>query len=158
MNQKHTPVAGEIYRHFKGNLYRIIGVAKHTETEEEMVIYQALSGGQEWYTRPLTMFLSPVDKEKYPDAGQECRFKMSEEKDEEETVRKEILRFLDAEGPTEKLRVLQELRMDLDESLLTTIELSLDIISDGKESFDRRYDLVERTLEQTIRFEGSRLR
>lgn len=158
MNQKKTPVAGEIYRHFKGNLYQIIGIAKHSETEEDMVVYQATYGDKAWYVRPLDMFLSQVDKEQYPAAEQEYRFEKAEETESDETVRKEILRFLDAEGATEKLKVLQELRMDLDESLLTTIELSLDIISDGKESLDRRYDFVERTLEQRIRFEGSRLR
>ena len=158
MNQIKTPVAGDVYRHFKGNLYQIIGIAKHSETEENMVVYQALHGEKTWYVRPLDMFLSQVDKEQYPAAEQEYRFEKTEEPESKETVRKEILRFLDAEGATEKLKVLQELRLDLDESLLTTIELSLDIISDGKESLDRRYDFVERTLEQRIRFEGSRLR
>jgi len=158
MNQIKTPVAGDVYRHFKGNLYQIIGIAKHSETEENMVVYQALHGEKTWYVRPLDMFLSQVDKEQYPSAEQEYRFEKTEETGSEETVRKEILRFLDAEGASEKLKVLQELRLDLDESLLTTIELSLDIVSDGKESMERRYDFVERTLEQRIRFEGSRLR
>ena len=82
----------------------------------------------------------------------------SEEDTEEEKVRPEILRFLDAEGAEAKLEVLRELRMDLDESLLTTIELSLDMLPDDKESLERRFDFVERTLEQRIRFEGGRLR
>ena len=52
----------------------------------------------------------------------------------------------------------QLLHMDLDESLLTTIELSLDLLPDDRESLERRYEFVERTLEQRIRFEGGRLR
>jgi hypothetical protein len=82
----------------------------------------------------------------------------AEENGDEEYVRPEILRFLDAEDAGAKLKVLRELRMDLDESLMTTIELSLDLLPDDKESMERRYDFVERTLEQRIRFEGSRLR
>lgn len=198
MEKRNIPVAGEFYRHFKGNLYQIIGVAKHSETMEQMVVYQALYGDYCLYTRTLEMFLSPVDKVKYPEVVQEYRFEKcipsdacekvqpvvkavesvqsvketpsvaeakqlemsgeAEESNGEETVRPEILRFLDAEDATAKLKVLRELRMDLDESLMTTIELSLDLLPDDKDSMERRYDFVERTLEQRIRFEGSRLR
>ncbi len=174
MERTNIPAAGEFYRHFKGNLYQIIGVAKHSETLEVQVVYQALYGDYGMYVRPLEMFMGRVDKEKYPEVKQEYRFEKvqpapdAEEKqpvpevektaENEENVREEILRFLDAEGAEEKLKVLRALRMDLDESLLTTIELSLDILSDDKETMERRYDFVERTLEQRIRFEGGRLR
>ena len=62
-----------IYRHFKGGLYLTIDVAKHSETKEDMVIYRNLHDMSLW-VRPLDMFLSEVDKEKYPDAIQENRF------------------------------------------------------------------------------------
>ncbi len=181
MNKRKYPAAGEFYRHFKGNLYQIIGIAKDSETLEQVVVYQALYGDFGMYTRPLAMFLSPVDKEKYPEAAQEYRFEqvqpektstvggaekaeasivktVVEENSAEETVREEILRFLDAEGAKEKLEVLRQLRRNMDESLLTTIELSMDLLPDERESMERRYELVERTLEQKIRFEGGRLR
>lgn len=203
MERKNIPVAGEFYRHFKGNLYQIIGVAKHSETGEKMVVYQALYGDYSLYTRPLDLFLSPVDKEKYPQSVQAYRFekvqpengeiscrepefvvgrnaivtetnkptkdvrqvkvqkevrKVQEEEEEEKTVREEILRFLDAEGAEAKLEVLRQLRKNLDEHLITTIELSMDLLPDERESLERRYELVERTLEQRIRFEGGRLR
>ncbi len=202
MSQRKNPAAGEFYRHFKGNLYQIIGIAKDSETLEQVVVYQALYGDFGLYTRPLAMFLSPVDKEKYPEAGKEYRFEQVQpekistvseagkaedsvvktvaaakdtgtsvglqnkvvfteaavEDAPEETVREEILRFLDAEGAIEKLEVLRQLRNNMDENLLTTIELSMDLLPDEREGLERRYELVERTLEQKIRFEGGRLR
>lgn len=54
-----------IYRHFKGNLYRLIGTAKHSETLEPMVIYQALYGEGGLWVRPAHMWTEQVDREDY---------------------------------------------------------------------------------------------
>lgn len=68
-------VIGEVYRHFKGNYYVVLAVATHTETQEELVIYKNRSNGKV-YARPYNMFISPVDKTKYPNCTQECRFQL----------------------------------------------------------------------------------
>ena len=68
---------GQVYRHFKGDLMKIIEVAKHTETDELFVVYE--HNGTIW-ARPYEMFVSKVDKNKYPDVEQEYRFQLVDSK------------------------------------------------------------------------------
>lgn len=69
---------GKKFRHFKGGIYYVLDVAVHSETSELMVIYQSSDTPYIW-CRPLDMFLSDVDHEKYPDVTQEKRFELMED-------------------------------------------------------------------------------
>ena len=55
----NKPNPGEIYRHYKGNVYQVLGVGLHTETLEELVVYKAVEGNQIW-VRPLSMWQESV--------------------------------------------------------------------------------------------------
>ena len=71
--------AGEKYSHFKGGVYRIICIARDTESENDLVIYQNEREKDKIWARPLDMFCSLVDREKYPQIKQKYRFEKIEE-------------------------------------------------------------------------------
>ena len=81
---------GGVYRHFKGFRAMVITLATHTETCEQLVIYECTGKGNGGnhkdgiYARPLEMFLSEVDREKYPDAKQKYRFELIKEREDNE--------------------------------------------------------------------------
>lgn len=74
-------VVGGIYKHFKGKLYKVINIGYDSETNNDqfpkkLVIYEALYDDHKIWVRPYDMFISKVDKDKYPDVLQEYRFEL----------------------------------------------------------------------------------
>ena len=79
MLEREIKVKG-VYQHFKGNYYLVEDIAIGSEDDTEYVVYRALYGDNKLYIRPLDMFLSKVDKEKYPTCNQEYRFELVSDK------------------------------------------------------------------------------
>jgi len=75
---KREVVIGGLYKHFKGMYYYVKDVALHSENMEKFVVYQQLYGDLKTYIRPYDMFLSEVDREKYPEVEQRYRFELIE--------------------------------------------------------------------------------
>lgn len=184
---------GQFYRHFKDRLYQIIAVATHSETGEQMVVYQALYGDYKVYVRPYEMFLSEVDHEKYPEVQQKYRFELVEfsgqevpkeeeiqkcveeagkadvetgseqkavdaadtETGEYEGVNPILLEFLDAETMDEKMHIMSCRQKQMDEALLTSIAISLDLVVE-KKSIQEKYMEIMNCLSMKKHFERTR--
>ena len=172
------PATGEIYRHFKGKLYQIVAIATHSETREELVIYQALYGAYKVYARPLAMFVSEVDHEKYPAAEQKYRFekvKLQEEALEQQKTEAAVteaapdaveseaqanpflLRFLDADTYEEKYKILNEMENDITDRLINDFSVVLDVVIPEGDLTDR-YIQLKQCVATMCRYETTRLR
>ncbi len=156
------PKPHEIYKHFKGNLYQIVAIAEHTETGESMVVYQAMYGDFKIYTRPLAMFVSPVDKEKYPEVTQELRFELQGAKGERTTEEEPILdplvlEFLDADSYEERLNILAALSHRITDEMITTMAIACDVeVEEG--DTQKRYESLKSCLLTLEKYECNRLR
>ena len=175
----NIPTPGQLYRHFKGNLYRIVTLAKDSETGENMVVYQALYGSFACYVKPLALFMDKMEHVEYPDAGQGYRFGQdpldmrmqsgsagrAEDKavcvrcDENSELQADpaLLRFLDADTLEEKLQILKSLEHSITDRLIDDFAAALDlVIPDG--SLTNRYTQLLSSVRTMQRFENSRFR
>ncbi len=182
---RENPKPQEIYKHFKGNLYQIMSLAKDSETGEALVVYQALYGDYSWYVRPLKMFMSEVDTDKYPDAGQKYRFEKVANKSKEpenavtsvenkpleeemeivplgQGTREEgteldplVLEFLDAESYEQKLNILTALHHRITDQMITTMAIASDL-EIGKGDVEQRFMELKQCLMTKDRFEIKR--
>lgn len=167
------PRPGEIYRHFKGKLYQIITVAEHTETGEQLVIYQALYGTFRTYARPLAMFTGEADREKYPEAAGKYRFEKVEQgisgcfKETEKTEQPEeqpqstlsplLLPFVEAEDFDVKLEILSAMDNKISQEELDILHEALDLPK-GAGSPQEQLRSLKQYLEMQKKYDGARLR
>lgn len=152
------PKPHEIYKHFKGNLYQILAVAEHSETGEQLVIYQALYGERKVYARPLDNFLEKVDREKYPEAEQLLRFELQDgEKTEELHIDPMVLQFLEADTYEERLNILVGLKHRITDDMITTMAIASDVeVPEG--NLEERFQSLKNCLSTLEKYECNRLR
>ena len=173
---RKRPEPDQIYKHFKGKYYQIITLAKHTETEEEMVVYRALYGTYGVYVRPLSMFMEEVDRTKYPDVLQKYRFSLMEEEKVTEDLKEEnqaeekaeegksesyesslLEAYFDASSYKERLELLDKMEPYLTEHMLSTMAVIHDFeLSEG--SIQEKLQDLKKCLQTRERFEQTRLR
>lgn len=199
--EERMPQSGEFYRHFKNKLYQVLTIATHSETGEKLVIYQALYGDFQVYARPLSMFVSEVDHEKYPQAVQKYRFEKIElragateqtamqepdgatertvmqepdgmtewtvmqEPDAvdasagqlEERIHPKVLAFLDADDLQEQYEILVSLRDEIDDQMINTLSVVLDVVIPDGKLLDR-YEALKKCVRTRQKYENTRLR
>lgn len=172
---QRRPVAGETYRHFKEKNYKIITIAHHSETGEELVIYQALYGDGMVCARPLEMFVSEVDHEKYPDVKQKYRFEKIADAPEagvvplegtgvqkadvpvektlsQMTAEEKMMAFFDEDDLEAKYQILLTMREDVTNTMIDNMAVVMDlVIPDG--NIQNRYDDLKRAIQMKQRYE-----
>lgn len=164
---RDTPRSGQLYRHFKGNIYRVITVAKHTETGERFVIYKRDDQDEGAYARPLEMFLSEVDRRKYPDAADKYRFTLCSDEVlaelEEgaagangEGLDPLLEAFLDADSISEKVERFYDMRKTADDAMLSYVAAAIEIDISG--TVEEKYSEILRALKAKEKYESNRLR
>ncbi len=155
---ERRPKVGETYRHFKNKNYKIIAIAHHSETGEELVVYQALYGDGMVCARPLDMFVSEVDHEKYPDVKQKFRFEKIEDAPQEKktlsqmTVEEKMMAFFDEDDLEARYRILLTMREEVTDTMIDNMAVVMDIvIPDG--NIENRFDDLKRAIQTKQKYE-----
>ena len=174
---REIPKPGQIYRHFKGHLYQITAIARHSETLEALVIYQALYGDFQYYARPLHMFMDELDKEKYSGVKQRDRFELVRTVMDEielepvemqqstvvETAEQApqldggLEEFLDADTYEEKMRIFTGMQHRLTNDMINVMAIAMDTEVPEGELSDRIASLKSFLLTQ-VKYECNRIR
>ncbi len=158
------PKKGDIYRHFKGNLYEVIIIARDSETLEDKVVYKAVDG-EDAYVRTLSMFLSKVDHVKYPDVKQEFRFELITNEQVIDLPKAEpimenqnmIFDFLDLDSTNDKIQYLMHNKEKVTENFLSVVAQSLDF-AESKGDLEERFEDILKYLRTVSRYENTRFR
>lgn len=144
IRMRHNPQPQEIYRHFKGNLYQIRCLAKHSETEEMLVIYQAMYGDFQIYARPLASFMEEVDTKKYPNVSARYRFELQGAQGEDLTKQELSVELSPVSGrETEPVQAPEAAAYD--EQFETQEELNIDPLVLqflDADSYERRLEIL----------------
>ena len=161
---QRRPVAGETYKHFKDKNYKIIAIAHHSETDEELVVYQALYGEGMICARPLDMFVSEVDHEKYPEVKQKYRFEkiadapadvIEEPKEKplsQMSAEEKMMAFFDEDDLEARYQILLTMREDVTNTMIDNMAVVMDlVIPDGE--IHNRYDDLKRAIQTKQRYE-----
>ena len=146
--ERHIPKRGEIYRHFKGNLYEIVIIARDSETLEEKVVYKSVETDSA-YVRSLSMFMEPVNRDKYPNVEQTYRFELVETDI--------VMEYLDLDTVEEKIRYLLRVKEDITGEFLQIVAQSLDF-TENEGIIEERYEDILKYLRTLAKFECARLR
>ncbi len=152
-HMRKTPMPSEIYQHFKGNIYEIITIAKHSETLEEQVVYRNIDAPYDTYVRPLNMFMEKVDQQKYPDVTQTYRFELMTE--EEEEIHPLLLQFLDEDTYKGKLEVLALMGEVVNQQMLSSMAIATDVVLESGE-LQERFEEFKSCLHTLERYECTR--
>ncbi len=174
-----NPQPGEKYLHFKNLPYEVTAIARHSETMEKYVVYRQLYGDYETYIRPYDMFISEVDRDKYPQVTQKYRFQYVEPEKEAEIMpdvdakaaSKEVPdgagqesetepwldRILDAKTPEERYDIVCSIHDGITDSLIDDIATVLDLsIPEG--DLKERYKQLKDCMKTIRKYESDRLR
>lgn len=179
-----NPRPGEFYRHFKNRKYQIVAVAEHSETGEQLVVYQALYGSFKTYVRPYEMFVSEVDHVKYPDVEQKYRFEYLERPEEKaaepveipkpveqeqqeadvpdpagqeasEAADPNLIRFMDADSFSDKFEVFTQLKSVMTDKLIDELAVVCDLVIPEGDLNDR-YEQMKKCLQTRMKYERER--